>query len=351
MANEISIYEPRTMGKIVSRMPVVHSFFRTMFFKNTQTFTTKSVDVDFKKGNRALAPFVHRKIGGKTIPNSGYQTKSYTPPLVAPNKITTVDDLLNRLPGEGIYSGKSPAERAVEKLAQDFIELNEMIVRREEWMAAQAIFTGTIPIVGDGINEVIDFSFTNKETITTAAKKWGVETSDPIADLKRWRKEVQKNGFVNCNVCVMADDVATAFINHPKVQKLLDTKGYDLAVIKPRELPNGATYIGTLHAEGLDIYTYNEWYLDDWTDPTTPEQKPLVPDGTLALLSTMANYSMYYGAVTVLDGKTENFVTVEGAKVPDTWIERNPSRRFLQLNSNPLPVPHEVDSWFVAKVL
>lgn len=350
MANEISIFDPRTMGKVVYRMPVVHTFFRTTFFKNVQTFPTKSVDVDFKKGNRALAPFVHRKIGGKTVPNSGYQTKTYTPPLVAPNKITTVDDLLNRLPGESIYSGKSPAERAVEKLAQDFTELNEMIVRREEWMAAQAIFTGTIPIIGDGINEVIDFSFTNTETITTAAKKWTTDTADPIADLKRWRKQVQKTGFVNCNVCIMADDVATAFLNNAKVQKLLDTKGYDLAVIKPRELPNGVTYIGTLHAEGLDIYTYNEWYLDDWTNPEAPEQKPIVPDGTLALLSTAASYSMYYGAVTLLDEITKNFVTVEGAKVPDSWIERNPSRRFLQLNSNPLPVPHEVDSWFVAKV-
>ncbi|MBU5438296.1 major capsid protein [Tissierella sp. MSJ-40] len=351
MANEISIFDPRTMGKVVYRMPAVHTFFRTTFFKNVQTFSTKSVDVDFKKGNRALAPFVHRKIGGKTIPNSGYQTKTYTPPLVAPNKITTVDDLLNRLPGESIYSGKSPAERAIEKLAQDFIELNEMIIRREEWMAAQAIFTGTIPIVGDGINEVIDFSFTNTETITTAGKKWTADTSDPIADLKKWRKQVQKNGFVNCNVCVMADDVAAAFINNAKVQKLLDTKGYDLAVIKPRELPNGVTYIGTLHAEGLDIYTYNEWFLDDWTNPEAPEQKPLVPEGTVTLLSTNASYSMYYGAVTLLDENTKNFVTVEGAKVPDSWIERNPSRRFLQLNSNPLPVPHEVDSWFVAKVL
>lgn len=350
MANEISIYDPRTMGKVISRTPMVHTFLKSTFFKNVETFPTKNVDVDFKKGNRALAPFVHRKIGGKTIPNSGYQTKTYTPPLVGPNKITTVDDLLKRLPGESIYSGKSPAERAVEKLAQDFVELDEMISRREEWMVAQAIFAGTIPIIGDGINEIIDFSFTNKETITTATKKWSSDSSDPIADLKRWRKEVQKNGFVNCNVCIMADDVATAFTNHPKVQKLLDTKGYDLAVIKPRELPNGATYIGTLHAEGLDIYTYNEWYLDDWTDAENSEQKPLVPSGTLAMLSTAASYSMYYGAVTIL-GKDDNFNTVEGSRVPDSWVERNPARRFLQISSCPLPVPHEVDSWYVAKVL
>ena len=109
--------------------------------------------------------------------------------------------------------------------------------------------------------------------------------------------------------------------------------------------------MGTIHGEGLDIYTYSEWFLDDWTDPAAPEQKPLVPDGTLALLSTAAEYSMYYGATTLIDKKTEEFFTVEGARVPDSWAERKPARRFLQLNSNPLPVPHEVDSWFVAKVL
>lgn len=351
MAINTNIYEPRTMGKLITRIPPVHTFFRDTFFKNVRTFPTKSVDIDFKKGNRALAPFVHPKIGGKTVPNRGYQTKSYTPVLIAPNKIITVDELMERSAGENPYSGRTPAERAVEKIAEDFTELTEMIVRREEWMAATAIFSGQIPIIGEGLDEVIDFGFSNTETIVTASKKWNGADADPLADLERWRKTVQKEGFVNCNICVMASDVSAAFVNNAKVQKVLDTKAYDLAVIKPRELPNGVTYIGTINKLGLDIYEYNEWYLDDWTNPEAPEQKPLVPDGKIALLSTGANYSMYYGAVTLLDEKNDTFYTVEGDRVPETWVERRPSRRFLQVNSKPLPVPHEVNSWFVATVL
>lgn len=351
MSITTDIYTPRTMGKLIERMPPVHTFFRDTFFKNVRTFNTKSVDVDFKKGNRALAPFVHPKVGGKTIPNSGYSTKNYTPVLIAPNKITSVDDLLERSAGENPYSGKTPAERAVQKLAEDWRELNEMIVRREEWMAATAIFTGQIPIIGEGLNEVIDFNFTNTETIVTAGLKWNGADADPLADLERWRKKVQKEGFVNCNICVMASDVSASFISNAKVQKLLDTKAYDLAAIKPRELPNGVTYIGTINKLGLDIYEYNEWYLDDWSNPDAPEQKPLVPDSTIALLSTAADYSVYYGAVTILAENGVNFITVEGDKVPQTWVERRPDRRFLQLNSKPLTVPHEVNSWFVAKVL
>ena len=353
MANEnINIYEPRTMQKILSRTPPVRTFFLDTFFKNKKTFVTKTVDVDFKKGNRALAPFVHPKKGGKTVPNSGFQTETYKPPLVAPNKLTTADDLLDRRPGESIYSGRTPAHRAVEKIAEDFTELKEMIVRRLEWMAAQSILTGTIPIKGDGLDAVIDFQFTNKETITTAAKKWSAAaTSTPYEDMKRWRKAVQKNGFVNTNIAVMADDVALALLKNEAFMKLCDTKAYDLAAIKPAVLPNGLTYYGTIRDLALDLYTYSEWYLDDWSDPASPVEMSMIPDGTIAMLSTAAQYSVYYGAVTLLDEASKKFYTVEGDMVPHEWIERNPDRRFIQIDSNPLTIPHEVNSWFVAKVL
>lgn len=348
MANEVSIYEPRTMGRVVQKLPPVRTFFRSTFFRNEETFATKNVDVDFKKGSRKVAPFVSRLIGGKIVPNTGYETKTYTPPLVAPEKVTTIDDLLERRPGENMFSGRTPAERAVLKMSEDFVELREQITRREELMCAQAIFTGQIPVIGDGVNEVIDFHFTNKEKITTAAKKWTADTSDPIADLKRWHETVQKTGFTNCDICVMGSDVANAFVNNAKVKDLLDVKNYALAVIQPKQLPNGTTYIGTIHELGLDIYKYNEWYLDDWTNPDAPEDKPLVPADSLALLSTSANYSMYYGAITLIDEATGVFRTVEGKYVPDTWAKRKPARRFLSLSSAPLCVPHDVDSWFVA---
>ena len=89
----ISIYDPRTMGKLVERMPKVHTFIKSTFFRNVETFDTQKIDVDFKKGNRQLAPFVHKKIGGATIDNEGFQTNTYEPTLVAPDKNTTLEDI------------------------------------------------------------------------------------------------------------------------------------------------------------------------------------------------------------------------------------------------------------------
>ena len=348
----ISIYDPRTMGKLVERMPKVHTFVRDTFFRNRETFDTQKIDVDFKKGNRALAPFVHKKKGGATIDNEGFQTNTYEPPLVAPNKITTIDDILKRTPGESLYNGKSPNQRAVEKMQRDFTELDEMITRREEWMCCQSLFRGKILILdknGKAIQEEIDFQFTNKETLKTA-DSWKTKKGGKIAQLKAWRKQVQKKGFVNCNICLMGSDALEAFMSDEEVQKMLDVRRFEVAVIAPKELPNGATYIGTIHEIGMDIYTYNEWYLDNWTNAEKPEDKPLLPDNIVALLSTEANYSMYYGAVGIVDEAGKTIAVVEGSRIPEQWVERRPARRFLQLSSAPIPVPHEVDSWFIATV-
>lgn len=349
MPNNVSIYAPRTMGRLIQKLPPVRTFLRSTFFKNEQTFVTESVDVDFKKGSRKVAPFVSRVIGGKIVPNTGYETKTYTPPLIAPEKVTTVDDLLKRMPGENIYSGMTPEQRAVRKLADDLLELQEMVDRRIELMCAQTIFTGQIPIIGDGVNEVISFDFTNLDIITTATKKWTNASSDPIADLRAWHKEVQKKGCLNCNMCIMGEKVYEAFSRHEKVVQELDTKNAHNAIIQPKQLENGVTYMGTIHELGLDIYQYNEWYLDEWTNPKHADTKPLVPENRLALLSTNAEYSMYYGAITIADKKTDSFRTIEGKVVPDTWMERRPNRRMLNLSSAPLCVPHDVDSWFVAQ--
>lgn len=347
---EISIYDPRTMGKLIVRMPKVRTFIRDTFFGNVQTFNTKKIDVDMKKGDRQLAPFVHPKIGSETIPNSGYQTNTYEPPLLAPDKITTIDDILARRPGESLYNGKSPNQRAVEKMQDDFKELDETISRREEWMCCQTIFTGKIPVIGKGMNYEIDFNFTNTETLS-GTKQWGKSAADPLEDIDRWKEKVQKTGFVNTNICLMGKKACAAFLKDENVQKMLDNRRYDLAVIKPRELPGGATYIGTLTKDDIDIYTYSEWFLDDWTNKQKPEQKPLVPENVVAMLSTEAVYSMLYGGVPVVDERGREIGIAEGTRIPDQWVKRRPVRRFLGLSAAPLPVPNEVDAWHIAYVL
>jgi hypothetical protein len=353
MPNTVNLYEPRKLMELVKITPPVRTFLRDTFFKNRKTFTTKSFDVDFVKGARELAPFVSELYDGDAIYNRGYSTTNYEGAYIAPHIITTADDLMHRYPGEQLYSDRTPADRAVEKLSDDFTRLEDMVTRREEWMCAKAIFTGKIPVIGKGVSRTVDFQFTNKETITDASLKWSAATAKILDDIDRYCGVVADTGFVNCNIAIMARDVAAAVIDNAKVQKLLDINNYNLATIAPRDLPNGTQYIGSLPGKGLDLYVYNEKFLDS-TQPDesgNPTLQSLVPSGTIAFLSSNANYSMYYGAVTFIPEDSSNFVTVPGIRVPHTWVARRPDRRFLSLQSRPMPIPHNVDSWFVAKVL
>jgi hypothetical protein len=346
----IDLYTPKTLYGVLSKMPPVRTFLRDTFFTETVEFPTETVEFDVYKGGREMAPFVHPRQGSVVRPNSGYQTKSYKTPLISESRVTTAADLMTRAMGENPYSGRTPAARALQKLSQDLQALELSITRREEWMAAQVLFTGKVPVVGKGVNEIIDFGFTNSEEITAAADKWSNPSASILDQLEDWYTDVQRDGYVNPDMLIVGKAVAQDIVRNEQLKELLDIQHYELATIAPRQLPGGVIWIGRIQKLNLDIYQYNEWYLDDWTDPENPETKPLVPEDTVALMSTSARFAKLYGLHTYMDETTKTWKSVVGTRIPDSWVRKDPDRQMLSLSSHPLLVPHEVDSWYVAKV-
>lgn len=346
--NQVNIYTPRYLAEVVRQAPPVHTFFRDTFFTNIKTFHTERVDIDIKKGDRRMAAFVHPRAGGKELPASGYSTESYKPPLVNPYTVTTADQLMNRTPGETIYGGKTPAQRGAEKLMEDYQDLDDATTRREEWMCATALIEGKLPIVGEGVDDMIDFGHTNRETLA-AAKQWGKAGADPLEDLENWEEKVRINGFVNVDGVVMGKEALRKFLATESVQKVLDNRRIEMGLIHPKDLANGVKYIGHINKPDLDIYTYSEVYLDDWTNPDEPATKPLVPDNAVMLASWSANYMMAYGLCTYIE-EDGQWVTAETNRLLRSYVEHRPDRRMLELQAHPLPVPDKADSWFVGFV-
>lgn len=345
-----NLFDPRTMLAVIERNPQVKTFLKDTFFRRVETFVTEEVEVDFVKGGRELAPFVHDKIAQAGTENHGYVTKQFKPALVAPDRTTTAGDILKRVPGELLYNPMSPEERAAIKMARDFIQLDEMITRREEWMCAQTLFTGKIPVIGKGVNYTIDFNFTNKD-VKSGTDLWSDAKSKPIDQLEEMANTVQKTGYLNPDIAILGQKAASEFVNNPSVQKLLDVEHMNLATIAPKMLPNGATYIGTIPKLNLSIYQYNEWYLDNWTDPKNPTVNPLVPEDYCGVFSSQMDGFMAYAVNTIIDEVSKDFISVEGSRCPDSWIQKKPAAKKLQLMSKPLPCPTEVDGWFISKVV
>lgn len=221
--------------------------------------------------------------------------------------------------------------------------------RREEWMAVQAIVTGKIPIVGEGVNELIDFGFTNKVTLS-GDNKWGGSKADILGNLGDWVDKVLHGGFANTDTLIMGKAAKKAFFNDATVQKMLDNRRMNIGEIAPRDLPNGVRYLGHLTDPNLELYSYGEVYYDDWTDPDTPETKPLIPDNVVVLISSKPNYMMAYGLCTYIDDASQMWVTAQTDRLLRSYVEHHPDRRMVELQAHPLPIPDKVDSWLVATV-
>lgn len=345
MPNMVDLYTPRTLAEVVKTTPPVRTFLRDRFFTNVKTFPTKRVDIDIVKGNRKMAAFIHPMVGGEIVQAEGYETKSYAPPLINPATISTADQLLERLPGEDMYSGKTPADRAAEKLIEEYNQLNDMTTRREEWMAAQVLTTGQLKVKGKGVDEVIDFGLTNKITLAST-KKWGTSTADIWGNLKDWKQQVSRNGFANANMVIMGKAAADAFMADATIKNLLDNRRIEIGAIKPEEMEGGLTYYGHLNLPGVDIYGYDEVYLDDETDKT----KPLIPDNVVLMIPSAASFMRAYGLCTYLDDAGA-WHSAETDRLLRTYVEHRPDRRFIELQTHPLLIPDKIDSWFAATVL
>ena len=345
MANEVNIYTPRYLAEVVRQAPPVHTFFRDTFFTNVKKSTTERVDIDLVKGDRRMAAFVHPRVGGKVLKASGYKTESYKPPLVNPCDITTADRYMTRMPGEDLYSGETPAQRSAQQLMEEYSRLNDATTRREEWMAAQVLTTGQLKVKRKGVDEVIDFGLTNKITLEST-KKWGASAADIWGNLKDWKQQVSRNGFANANMVIMGKAAADAFLADATIKNLLDNRRIEIGAIKPEEMEGGLTYYGHLNLPGVDIYGYDEVYLDD----ETGETKPLIPDNVVLMIPSAASFMRAYGLCTYLDDAGA-WHEAETDRLLCTYVEHRPDRRFIELQTHPLLIPDKIDSWLAATVL
>ncbi|ALI04588.1 major capsid protein [Pseudomonas sp. FW306-02-F02-AA] len=342
----MDIFDTRTMLEAVEQMPTARRFLMNTFFNGGSpvTFPTKTVDIDIIKGKRKMAPFVHPRLPGSVSLRDGYTTSNYTPPYIQPKRETTAELVLKRAAGDNPFSSRTPLERAGQLLGKDLRDLDDEIVRREEWMCAQALTTGKVRVIGEGVDDSIDFLMASDHKISLGSGQWGTADGDPIANLRGWKRKIAKDSGRTASTVAMSGEALDAFQSNATVIKQLNTRRVDMGLIKPEELPDGVTYLGYLNDPGVDLYGYDEWYLDDDDD-----EQPMIPAGGLILGSTSTRNAMLYGAIQDLEAVESGLV--EAARFPKSWVTQEPSARWLKLQSAVLAGLLEPDAFIYAKVV
>lgn len=334
-------YTTREMIAAIDQTPPVRTFFQKTFFPGEKTHLTEKVEFDVRKGKRIMAPFVSPRKGGKVITRQGFKTNQFTTPKIAPERMLTIDDVSKRAIGENIYSKRTPEEREDELLAKDFTDLEESIARRKEWMCRQVLYEGKLDVQDEeeGVDVQIDFGFTNI-VVLGEDEQWTLKAVDPLPLFSRLRKKIIKDTGRAPDMAIFSSDVIKDFIQNEYVMKSMDVLNMKNVVIEPRVVDPALTFYGRIAELDLDIYTYDEWFLNDQKN-----EESMVPAGTVLLAHSDGEGQFEYGLVTQMEEK--KFYSYEGKLVPKVWADENSEVKKVRLTSRPLPRPFNVESWAV----
>lgn len=352
----LNIFDTHTLLMMVEQLLPASTFLRDRYFPTnsaTDIFSTTDVLVEYKNGNRKLAPFVAPRKGGVAILREGFNVTRYEPPYIAPKRSLTLDDLQKKGFGEALFSKLTPAERQGALVLKDLDEMTEMILRREEAMAAETLVTNACVmrhIVDDlGNYEEREIRFFDGDTNPsqyTPEVDWDEAGADILGDIFAVCEIHAKQGLPATDVIVSAD-VGAAILNDETILKLLDNRNVNIGGIDPQTLPEGVTKIARLNANGhvVDILQYTEVFTDD-----DDEIKPFIPAGKAIITAPKCGRTLY-GAVSQVEQSDGIFHTYTGRRVPKYYSDAGKNVRELYLTSCPLIIPNHKGSWTVINAI
>lgn len=353
-------YDTNTLIQVVPNLKNAQSFLLDTFFPNIVMSDSEFVSIDVDVGLRRMSPFVSPLVEGKLVEQRRYQTDRFKPAYIKDKRAPDLRKPVRRMIGERIGGGgMSGAEREMANLEFEMADQLDMVTRRLEWMAAQALQFGTVTIAGEGFSTVVvDFGRDSSLTIAlSGSAQWGVsgnfnaEGRDPVptASIEQWQHLILKKSGAKVTDIV--------FTTTPW-QQFLQAEGVQGAVYYPKfgEFPNkinpgaqierGAVYKGQWGQYSL--WVYNDWYIDDYSTPArivNPVEVMMVPDGTVMLSGPDLMGTRAFGQI--LD-PSFNYEALPFA--PKTWVENDPPQRYLMLQSSPIVIPSRVNAALSATV-
>ncbi|MCH7381377.1 major capsid protein [Acinetobacter higginsii] len=339
---------PFTTAALVQVVPNLkrsQKFLLDHFFPHIVESQTEEVDIDVDVGKRRLAPFCSPKVEGKLVESRTYQTNRFKPAYIKDKRAPDLMKPVRRQIGERIGGGDlTPQQRQAVNIAFEMEDQVDMVDRRLEWMAAQALTTGTVTVKGEGFPEtVINYGRAPSLTLTLAgAAKWGQPGVSPSSDIEKWAHEMLKqSGGVGTDLVFTATSW-THFKNDETVKTTIwypGNGGSGNTINVGAQIERGAVYKGRWG--NYDLWVYNDWYVD----PTDEVEKPMVVDGTVIMSGADLMGTRAFGLIV---DPAFNYGPL--AYAPKMWLNQDPAQLYLMMQSAPLVIPSRVNASFSARV-
>ena len=346
MAQNIDFFDTYYLAGMAEEIVPDTTFFRDRYFGETDEFATDKILVEFMDGERKMAPFVDPRAGDIAVDRGGYELHEFEPPMIAPSRLLTLDDLKKRGFGEALYANSTPADRARNLQIRDLTDLTKRIVRREEWMAAQTMINN-----GVTVQEYIDAATTGRSlpiyfydsTGTTPSIYTGSTwTTFALmqADVLAMCDELSECGLPATDL-VLGSTAWATIKQFSDLQALLDKRHEFIGDLSGRIVYPGVSHVGQLDFDGymLNIFVARERYVAD--DGTKTSFFP----AKSAMVTAPGCGKRYYGAVTQIPYGSDEPETFSGQRIPKLVVDQDKDTRKLRLASRPLTAPKNKAPW------
>jgi len=327
-----NIYDTNVLVGVVPNLKRPQKFLLDKFFTNIVESDTEYVSIDVDIGLRRMAPFVSPLVEGKLVEQRRMQTNTFKPPYIKDKRAPDLRKPIRRMIGERIGGDLTAQEREMANLEAELTDQIDGIDRRLEWMAASALRTGTITVVGEGFPTVmIDYGRHADLTITLGTgAKWGDSGVVPSEGLEQWGNRVLKRSGGVCTDLIFTTTAWSKFLSDPVVKAAIwyPGSGQGNTINVGAQIQRGAQYKGKWGQ--YDLWVYNDWYID----PVDNTEKPMIPDGTVIMAGPDLLGTRSFGAI--LDPE---FAYGAMAYAPKTWVQKDPAQRLILMQSAPLIIP------------
>jgi hypothetical protein len=351
MPNNTFIYDTNALIGVVPNLKRPQKFLLDRFFPNIVVSDTEYVSIDVDVGKRRMSPFVSPLVEGKLVEQRRFQTNVFKPAYIKDKRAPDLRKPVRRMIGERIGGDLMGAEREAANLEAEMTDQIDMIDRRLEWMASQALVGGSVTIAGDGFpSVVVDFGRDAALSIAlSGATKWdtafaavganGIFTT-PSTNIEQWSHiMLKKSGGVATDL-VFTTTSWLLFIADTNVQKSVyyPRVGESNNVNYGSQTQRGAQYKGKWGQ--YDLWVYNDWYVDD-----NNVEQPMLVDGSVIMSGADLMGTRAFGQI--LD-PAFNYQSLPYA--PKTWLENDPAQRFIMMQSSPIVIPSRVNASLCATV-
>jgi len=351
-------YLRRAMAQAFIQKAKPTMFLSSMFRSpEANKFDTVEIVVDVKRNGEDIAIDVVRGTGGRNNINKRFTTKKYTPPVYDEYSNFNENERLNRALGRTEYDEYGMAE-VIAAITDDQVLLQDKIIRAIEKQAADAFFTGTVPLIN---RDTIDFKQKVSHQISPVVA-WSNAAGVPIDNLAGGALLNRKDGLTVTTDAIFGETSRNLLFNNAQFKaKAQDQfqQAENMAIRPPAMNADGAVFHGqlTIGDYRINIWSYPQFYKVPlgYGLPNEGQQVPYIPADKVWLGNIRSQFDLYFAGI-------EKLVTANNPELASLGITRFPmtmrgdfhtygavdemaANAKYGVKSAPLCVPTDIDSF------